>query len=203
MYVTSFSLCRRFNTQIGVDDVTKLKRVAVPTAILKPGEKPEVLYDYKHSDWVQPLFFFAIVWTIGASTDEEGRRKLDAFLRDLCFTSGLSLKAERRNGRQTMCDFRLVSLLPRFGSVYDYAYFDASKSRCVYAHVHVRVQGLRMGGRGGGMCLCHVCLCVCVDAHACAFVCACACACARAERICLKFVRVHASALKEEHVFSV
>lgn len=35
-------------------------------------EDGEILRDFVHSDWVQPLFFFAIVWTVCAATDNEG-----------------------------------------------------------------------------------------------------------------------------------
>lgn len=35
-------------------------------------EDGEVVRDFVHSDWVQPLFFFAIVWTVCAAIDNEG-----------------------------------------------------------------------------------------------------------------------------------
>jgi hypothetical protein len=71
----------------------------------------------------------SLIWTVCGATDLDGRKKVDAFIRDLCFTSHTTVRAERRNGKHVRCEIRLVSLLPRFGSLYDYTYLDASKSR--------------------------------------------------------------------------
>lgn len=31
---------------------------------------------------IEPLFFFAVIWSIGTTGDDEGRRKFDAYLRE-------------------------------------------------------------------------------------------------------------------------
>lgn len=58
--------------------------------------------DPKESDsyvpMIEKVFIFSLVWSIGAAVDEEGRRKIDLFLRDIdgSFPSG---------GRDTIYDY--------------------------------------------------------------------------------------------------
>jgi dynein heavy chain len=58
---------------------------------------------------IDPLFIFALVWSIGATTNEDGRRMFDAFLRQELFANKFSWP------------------FPKVGSVYDYIFVIDSK----------------------------------------------------------------------------
>lgn len=73
----------------------------VPQADEAPSDEVELLV--KH---VESIFFFALIWSVGATTDAKGRVKFDQFLRLHSFNMGCKL--------------------PSDGSVYDYL-FDVNK----------------------------------------------------------------------------
>ena len=58
---------------------------------------------------IEPLFIFALIWSVGATTNEEGRHKFDAFLRQELFTN------------------KFQAVFPRTGMVYDYLYLIDTK----------------------------------------------------------------------------
>lgn len=41
------------------------------------------LTDQQQATWIQCLFLFSLVWSVGGNTDEEGRRRFDQCLRKL------------------------------------------------------------------------------------------------------------------------
>lgn len=71
---------------------------------IKEMDKPE-----HFSEFIEPYFFFALVWSVGATSDLDGRKKFDSWIR-----------AAMKAGEAT-CEF------PAEGIVYDYVYQPESK----------------------------------------------------------------------------
>lgn len=90
------------------------------------------------SQWVECMFLFSVVWSLGASTDTEGRALFSAFYRDLlqgrCAADVRSYNAERFASRRPQ--------LP-FPSPADYSSTSSSASDCkdVYEYVYNRRAG--------------------------------------------------------------
>lgn len=73
--------------------------------VCREGREPPSDVDRKAmAKTVEPLFFFSLVWSVGASTDEKGRGVFDAWLRQEMVVLG------------STCRF------PKEGKVYDYVY---------------------------------------------------------------------------------
>jgi dynein heavy chain len=58
---------------------------------------------------IEPLFIFALIWSVGATTNEDGRHKFDAFLRQELFTN------------------KFQATFPKTGMVYDYLFLMDTK----------------------------------------------------------------------------
>lgn len=77
------------------------------------------------SIWIQCLFCMSLVWSIGATVDQDGRVRFNEFIRrlldkedDLGYELSVGLVVERPN-------FKLSLPYPDSGSVYDYAFWKA------------------------------------------------------------------------------
>lgn len=76
--------------------------------------------------WLDSLFLFALVWTVGGNVDDEGRRKFDAALRKLLVNDPPpDLKPYVKSPAQ-----KLTQLFPEGRLVYDFT-FDKVKNRWV------------------------------------------------------------------------
>lgn len=75
-----------------------------------------------HSDekiikyWIIGAFMFATVWTIGATVDEAGREKFNAFLKELIAGKNSNYPIPSEVGLKIDIPY------PKEGSVYDYKY---------------------------------------------------------------------------------
>lgn len=63
--------------------------------------------------WVQSLFLFALVWSVGANTDEEGRTTFDHVLRKLLINDPpADLKPYIKVSLTVTCSFGSVHIMP-------------------------------------------------------------------------------------------
>ncbi|XP_077172642.1 dynein axonemal heavy chain 3 [Paroedura picta] len=84
-------------------------------------EEGETMSSQQITLWLQGLFLFALVWTIGATINAEGRKKFDHFFRNIL------LGADDANPRPKSVKLTKNNIFPERGSVYDF-YFHKQAS---------------------------------------------------------------------------
>uniref|UniRef100_A0A8C3EWU4 Dynein axonemal heavy chain 3 n=1 Tax=Corvus moneduloides TaxID=1196302 RepID=A0A8C3EWU4_CORMO len=77
-------------------------------------EDRESLSNQQITSWLQALFLFALVWTIGGIIDADSRRKFDSFFRNLL--NGMN----EENPRPKNVKLNKNNIFPEKGSVYDF-----------------------------------------------------------------------------------
>ena len=82
------------------------------------------LTEAQQATWIQCLFLFSLVWSVGGNTDEEGRRKFDAILRKLLVND----PPEDLKHYITGTYIKLTTPFPEGKLVYDFV-FDKSRSK--------------------------------------------------------------------------
>ncbi|XP_048348807.1 dynein axonemal heavy chain 3 [Sphaerodactylus townsendi] len=90
--------------------------------INKSGEEEgETMSSQQITLWLQGLFLFALVWTIGATVNAEGRKKFDLFFRNIL------LGADDDNPRPKSVKLTKNNIFPERGTIYDF-YFHKQAS---------------------------------------------------------------------------
>ena len=84
---------------------------------------------YTATDWIHQYFMFALIWAVGAVLSAADRKKFEIYLRDLCSTTVFVVQANKRTGRKLNHEFKLSTILPKAGSLYDYVYQDLSRTQ--------------------------------------------------------------------------
>uniref|UniRef100_A0A803V5S6 Dynein axonemal heavy chain 3 n=1 Tax=Ficedula albicollis TaxID=59894 RepID=A0A803V5S6_FICAL len=80
-------------------------------------EDSEIMSAQQITSWLQSLFLFAVVWTIGGNIDANSRRKFDSFYRTLL--SGMN----EENPRPKNVKLNKNNIFPEKGSVYDFYFY--------------------------------------------------------------------------------
>ncbi|NXU51136.1 DYH3 protein, partial [Turnix velox] len=83
---------------------------------LEEGEK-ESMTSQQITLWLQGLFLFAVVWTVGGIIDADSRKKFDLFYRNLL------LGANDENPRPKNVKLNKSNIFPEKGSVYDFCFY--------------------------------------------------------------------------------
>ncbi|XP_026560379.1 dynein heavy chain 3, axonemal [Pseudonaja textilis] len=84
-------------------------------------EPGEAMSSQQITLWLQGLFLFSLVWTIGSTVNAEGRKKFDHFYRNLL------MGMDDENPRPKSVKLTKTNLFPERGSVYDF-YFHKQAS---------------------------------------------------------------------------